>query len=349
MDMFRMVPLHRRYSLCCLLLLFRTIIIKNKMKHALNHLHLSGICISLLLCGCYKQQVDVTVSFSDLPVVNALVELDSIIEIKNWLAIGPFEFSSLFTDPAETFSRNDLKRYGIKEGSISNASIEELQRRGASVFLIDAPSPQIKLLRYVSGKVEKKSNFYLVSRIHSSKTQDATLITDGSNSYAVWLNGEKQIEIRGKYNTNKTGDRFVNISLREGENMLFIKVNRGSNMRSWDLICAIASRREAERIYRVNYAGDFVVNPVVDGSFEVYAGPYLDGKVEMMDEKGKIVADGSFQNRNTNDKSFIISGLRKLAEGFYKIILTVGDEKIEEMVYKGDYSRLVKKNESEYR
>jgi len=45
--------------------------------------------VNLLLCSCEKR---VIVKFSDLTPVEVPKAFDSIIEIKNWLAFGPFEF-----------------------------------------------------------------------------------------------------------------------------------------------------------------------------------------------------------------------------------------------------------------
>ncbi len=314
--------------------------------------YLLGICLILVFCCCCKQTnkknpfSKATPKRATLP-VNIPAELDSVIAIKNWLAIGPFEFNPLFTDPARSFLREDLKKYKIKEGLIDSMSIEKLQKQGVSMFLINAQSPQIKLFQYIFKDLEKKSNFYLTSRIYSAQSQNITLIVDGSNSYAVWLNGDKQIEVRGKYNTNKASDRFINVSLKKGENTLFVKVNRGTNKRSWDLICAIASQQEAKRIFRVNYAGDFVGNPIVNNSLEVYAGPYQSGQVEIRNEKDQIVVTGPFNHQNTNEHPFVISGLGKLEDGFYKTILTVDNERLEEMIYKGDYQKFVKKVNSD--
>ena len=313
------------------------------MKRMFKYISLIYMTLTLCCCADSTKQTGKPIVLSDLPPVVVSAEMDSIVEIKNWLAIGPFGFNRLLTDPVKSFFKADLKKYGIKEGLIDSAAIEKLQRKGANVFLIHSPVSQIKLFDYVYRKSKNKSNFYLVARIHSAKAQNATLIMDGSYSYAVWLNGDKQIEVRGKYNVNKTGDRFVDVSLKEGENILFVKVNRGANERSWDLICVLAPRQEAERTFRVNYAGDFVVNPIFTGSLEVYAGPYSCGKLEIIDNRNQIVATGSFDKQNTNDRPFVVSGLKKLQDGFYKAILIVGDERLEEMIYKGDYNKFVKK------
>jgi dienelactone hydrolase len=298
----------------------------------------------MLFCSCSNKQTGERITLSDLSPVNIPAESDSVIEIKNWLAIGPFGFNPLVTDPARSFFHKDLKKYGIEEGLIDENAIEKIQRRGGDVFLLDVPSPQIKLFGYVSNG-ETKSNFYLVSRIYSAKARDATLIIDASNSYVAWLNGDKLIEVRGKYNLNKVGDRFVNVSLKEGENTLFVKVNRGTNKRSWDLICAVASCQEAKRIFRVNYAGDFVVNPVIDNSLETYTGPYHGGKIEVLNSEGQVVAGDSF-HQNTNVQPFALQGLEKLEEGFYKAVLTLEDKRLEEMIYKGDFNTYIRKTKN---
>ena len=304
---------------------------------------LLGICLIPALFHCSDKQSKKTVMLSDLPTVEISAELNSMVEIKNWLAIGPFEFQPLLTDPLRTFSRKDLKRYGIMEGSIDENGIKKLQKRGINVFLIEEESSMIRLFKYVFKKIVKKSNFYLVAKIHSEYDNDVTLITDGSYSYSIWLNGNKLIEETGKLNTNKVGDKFVNVSLKEGENILFAKVNRGTNLRSWNLICAISPRGEAEKAFKANYSSDFVINPLIKNSIEIYAGQHTNGRVEILDNSGQIVAETSFENQNTNDKILSVSNLKKLEEGFYKAVLKVGAENLEQMFYKGDYNKFVKK------
>ena len=302
--------------------------------------YLTKACLILAFYSCQWRTSEMIV-LTDLPPITIPAEFDSVIEIKNWLAIGSFEFDNRTSDPASSFLKNDLKRYNIREGMINDKDIKKLQRRGVNTFLINESSPKIKMFNYVFDKKEKKSNFYLVACIHSVKAQEATLIFDGSNSYSIWLNSEKLVEVRGKYNTNKTGDKFINIKLIEGENLLFIKINRGSNLISWDLICAIASRQEGERIFNVNYTGDFVVNPIVNHSLEIYAGPYSSGKIELLDQDGQTVASDSFFHQNTNLKSFFVSNLHGIKDGFYKAVLTVSGVKLEETIYKGDYNKFV--------
>ena len=305
-----------------------------------------GVCLSFILltvnCGGRQTLERDVISLSELPPVDVSVYQDSVMVVRDWLAVGPFTFNPLLTDPVRSFFRNDLRRYRVKEGMIDGAGVERLQKRGADVFLINELSPQIRLFKYMhGGNMNKMSNAYLVARIHSNQAREATLIMDGSYSYAVWLNGDKLLEVTGKYNVNKAGNRFVNVSLKEGENLLSVKVSRGTNRRSWDLICAIGPRQKCERIFRVNYTGDFVVNPVVSRSLEVYAGPYHNGRVEVADAGGQPVAASSFENLNTNDRPFIVAGFNKLADGFYKVALSVGGARMEQMIYKGDYKKFV--------
>ena len=292
----------------------------------------------LLLSSCEKREI---VSLSGFVPVNVPAALDSIIEIKNWLGLGPFEFDTVKIHPSMSFFIDDLKQYGVTEGTIDEVTIRKLQKKGVRGFIARQESSRIRMITHVDDGLENKSHFYLVTKIISARPQKVTFMIDGSNSYATWLNGEKLIEVRGKHSNTKIGDRFVNVSLIKGENMLFVKINRGANLNSWHFIFNISSCQTAKRIFCTNYAGDFVVNPVVTDSFEVYAGPFLSGKVEVMDLKDQIVSFHSFENQNTNDKPFPVYGLHGLKEGFYKTRLTVGDERIEEMIYKGDYDKFV--------
>ena len=286
------------------------------------------ICLAFLSCSCKK-------TFSVLPSTDVPAGFDSVIQIKKWLTIGPFEFDTITGSPETSFFYEDLKPYGIEEGEqIDDAAVKKLLRKGAGVFISDEITLMTRLSKYVSGSIENKSNFYMIAKVNSAQNQDVTLMIDGAHSYAGWLNGEKLIEIRRKYSTTKTTEHFLNVSLKKGENIFFFKVNRGTNLVAWDLFCAIAPFHEAGRLFRVNYAGDFVVNPLVTDSLEIYAGPYMSGKVEVVDGEDKTVAEGSFHNQNF----FVISGLNRLPAGFYKTILIVGGEKMEEMIFMGEYN-----------
>jgi len=311
---------------------------KQKIKQVFKYFF--ELFLVLLIYGCNKNASNI-VMLSDIPPLNISEKFEGLIEIKNWLAIGPFEFDPKKTSEMESFFTEDLAKYGIKEGLINDSGIIKIQKRGVRTFLIKNNSLKLKLFNYVLNRAERKSNFYLVTQFTSSINQDATFILDGSNCYSVWLNGHKLIEERGRYNTNKAGDRFINVSLKEGMNTVFVKINRSTNKLSWDFICTIAPLEEAKRIFRINYIGDFVVNPIINDSIEIYSGPYSSGKVELFDGKNQVIVNSFFDFQNTKEQSFAISELKELDEGFYKVILTVNGGEIEEIVYKGNYKEFV--------
>ena len=295
------------------------------------------IAVAFLLCGCGKRAPRLSDWVTYVP-----AEFDSVIRINKWIALGPFAFDPLTGSPATSFDDDDLSRYGIAEGSqMDVAAIEALQAQGAGVFLLYETAHKVRLTEYIRDSIEYKSNVYLVAIVQSEKAQDVTLIIDGSRNYRGWCNGQEIIEVKTKYNTEKEGDKYINVSLQEGANTLFFKVNRGTNVISWDLLCAIVPRREAERLFCINFFWEFVVNPIVNDSVEVYAGPYLSGTVEILDLKNQTVARGFFENQDSNHNSFAVSGLHSLSDGFYKVALTVGGTRLEEIIYKGDYSRFV--------
>ena len=308
------------------------------MKHIIRY-YIAVFFVAFLLFAIVRQ---LTGNSDDLPAIEVPAELDSVIEIKRWLAIGPFEFDTLQTNVFDSFYTEDLEQFGITKGSISLAGIKKMTEKGIGVFIIDQRTVKIRLFNYMNDITKNTSNVYLVAKINSVKAQDAALILDGSHCYAGWLNGEKLIEIRKKYSTLKVGDRFVKVSLKKGENTLFFKVNRGTNKESWDLCCAIAPLHEADRIYRVNYDGDFVEKPVFNDSVIIYTGLYMSGKAEVLDFDNRIVAAGSFNYQLTDENSFVISGLDGLPDGFYKTILKVDGKRMEQTIYKGDYEKFVK-------
>ena len=60
-----------------------------------------------------------------------------------------------------------------------------------------------------------------------------------------------------------------------------------------------------------------------------------------MDLKDHVITGSSFDNCNTNDRPFTVFGLDELKEGYYKTRLIVGNDSLEEMIYKGDYNQFV--------
>jgi len=244
-------------------------------------------------------------------------------------------------EPSRSFFIEDLKPYGIEEGIFDEESFKILQKQGLNSFLVREPSSNIRMFKYAGDSIDNKSNFYLAAKIKSPINQDVALIIDGSNSYAAWLNGEKLVEVREKYSNVKQGDRFLNVSLKKGVNILFVKINRGTNEISWDLIAHLTTRTESKRIFSINYSRDFVLNPIVDDSFGIYTGPYTSGQVEVMDLNDSIVASCRFDDQNTNINPFTISGLSDLEEGYYKTLLKLDDYRVEETIYKGDYNKFV--------
>jgi len=223
-----------------------------------------------------------------LPGIEVNGPIDGLIEIKEWFAVGPFDFNPKKQSPAETFFNKDLRSYMIGGEKMEMSVVKRLVRRKAG-FNISGQSSRVSLLQYTGGDVSDKSNFYLFVSIVSTSEQAVSLVLDGSNSYEVWLNSEKLLEVRGKYNVNKVGDRFVDALLNEGENFLAVKINRGSNVKSWDLFCAVADVKTAKDIFWANYGSDFILNPIADDLLSFYLGPYTKASVTISDVLGKVL------------------------------------------------------------
>jgi cellulose synthase (UDP-forming) len=283
----------------------------------------------------------------DIPSIPVPKNFDKLIEIKKWFAIGPFSFDPVRQSPIKAFSNTDLKRFGIDEDDFVSDDIKKLDRLTGNMFLINDSTSFVRLFGYVGTypNIERLSNFYLFTAIDCEDEVDATLIFDGSNSYKLWLNGVLLEEKRGKLNINKVGDRFVNVSLKKGKNILLAKVNRGTNLKSWDFVCGIATAEIAKDIYRANYLGDFVVNPIVNDSLAVYTGPYNKAVLRITDDYGDIAVVDSLSSSNW----FTVSLPGDMAGGFYNCCLYLGSDSIVEDIYKGDYRDFVGAMDAEVR
>ena len=283
----------------------------------------------------------------DIPSIPVPQNFDKLIEIKKWFAIGPFSFDSARQSPEKAFSNTDLKRFGIDEDDFVSDDIKKLGRLTGNMFQINDSTSFVRLFDYVGpdANIERLSNFYLFTAIDCEDEVDATLVFDGSNSYKLWLNGVLLEEKRGKQNINKVGDRFVNVSLKKGKNILLAKVNRGANLKSWDFVCGIAPKAIAKNIYRANYLGDFVVNPIVNESLAVYTGPYNKAVLRITDDYGDIAAIDTLSSSN----GFTVPLHRDMADGFYNCFLFLDSDSIAEDIYKGDYADFVGSMDAEVR
>jgi len=263
-----------------------------------------------LLCVGSTRKLTVTDNFR-VPVLSIPQNLEKPLEIKQWLA------------SEKPFSDTKLSVLGVKDGLTNN------------LFLINGSTPFVRLFDYLDphANVERFNNFYLYSAIDCGKTTNATLVFDGSCNYKLWLNGELLEERIGKHNINKVGDRYVNVVLKKGINMLQIKINRGENLKSWDFVCEIAPTNLAKNIFRSNYQGDFVVNPIAKDSLTVYTGPYDGAQIRIIDNYGSVVMLDSVSSL----KGYTVSLPANMSDGFYVCFLDLGPESIAEDIYKGDY------------
>mgnify|MGYP000942309594 CR=1 FL=1 len=309
----------------------------------------SLIIIPFLLFGCTIQSD--TEFHIELPEITLPFELDEIIEVKDWIALGPFSFNTRKQAPQNTFLNEDLAKYKIDEDNFLYDDISKINRKDLAPFMISQTNGFIKLFDYAGEMIEDKSNFYLCSSIFSPIEREVTLIVDGSNSYKLWFNQQTILNVTRKHNTNKVGDRFVNVKLKKGSNLLFVKVNRGSNVKSWGFVLGISSVSKAKEVYINNYFSDFIQNPIITDSIQIYTGPYSDCEIQIMDEGNNLIIKDTVTPYNINvaDANFTVSGLSTLENGFYNCRLYFAEDSIEEFFYKGNYIDLIEKIDTDIR
>lgn len=265
-----------------------------------------------------------------------------IVPVKEWIAIGPFEFDTVKQSPRNTFFNKDLERFKIDEGHFQESDFAVLEKLNIRLFKILCHNKPIKLFDYLMDKnYSNKSNYYLYSTIDSEEDKEVVFIFDGSSSYKVWINGINVLEVFNKENTIKNGDRFVPVKLLKGKNTIFAKVNRGNNKYSWSLLMSMASKIVAQNVYKQNYLADFLNDPIPKDSISIYLGPYSKGRLSVY----------NITNTSEYIKNYVIDGSNKkyfikekgMAAGFYACKLFLDNDSLKEIIYNGDIIKLIKK------
>ena len=143
------------------------------------------VFVVFLFFGCIERE---KVSSLAMLTVDVSAEFDSVIEIKRWLAIGPFEFDTITICPTESFFNEDLNQFGIEEGWIDMAGVKKLQEQGARVFMIDQKTVKIrmsmgqlsihKVLHYLCSTNYKCNIMYIIALKYDARNPTAMKTLD---------------------------------------------------------------------------------------------------------------------------------------------------------------------------
>lgn len=267
--------------------------------------------------------------------------------VNKWICIGPFKFDTISQDPSSTFYNKDLKEFGIDEENFKKADIE-LIPESVKIFEIEDKEGSVDLIKYATGDNLKLSNFYLFTEVESELEQQVVFITDGSFAYKIWLNGQEVISDYWKKNTNKGGDRYINVHLKKGKNTVFAKVSRGNNVLSWKLNLTISNFEEAQKVFFDNCLSDFIANPNFTDTLSVYVGPIQSGKIELINSvTNHMDVEQPFSKESIKEGYVNLHQLQHLEDGFYTARLICQDSIMEEKVYKGDLMKVKAKFEEQ--
>lgn len=296
----------------------------NIMKNIINK-HLIILCIIIIsvLYSCNKT--------SNLIIPKNFIGL---LAVKEWKAIGPFEFDTLKQEPKNTFNNKDLELYNIDEENFAEKDFFKLSNSHIRTFTIKCPNSPVKLFDHVDQiTLKNKSNFYLYTNVYSESEQEVVFMFDGSRNYKVWINKVEVLKVLNKENTIKNGDRFLRVKLHKGNNLVFAKINKGINQYSWGILIAVTSENMAEKIFKENYLADFVNNPFISDSLSLYFGPYSKARLIIRDIDNNVRLDKICYNKN--QKSFFVD-CKELPKGPLLAELILGQDSIKELVYKGN-------------
>lgn len=284
----------------------------------------------LLFISCQKKQA----IFINKKFNNTII-------IDEWKVIGPFTFNTKIQADTNTFNNKDLELFGIDENCFDEEDFKKIENPEYKPFIFKSPHSVTNIFDHLSKDDNKqnKSNIYLYTNIESECEQEVVFIFDGSSSYKVWLNKERVLDVFNKENTVKYGEYFLRIKLHKGKNTLFVKLNRGSNQYSWCFLAIISSIKEGKSIWREKYLSDFVYDPQVSDSLNLYLGPYKYAQLQIKDLNNRKIFSTSLHNK-LNQKNISIS-FHNLKDGFYNARLVLENNSIDEIIYKGDIQNFI--------
>lgn len=292
-----------------------------------------------LLIGCNS---DVNKE-SDANITHVPSNLKEHIKINSWIAFGPFEFDTIKQKPTNSILKDDLISHGFSENEINKDNIEQVKRT-LTPKVIKEIDGFIDLFSYCDLPRENKSNYYLYTTLFSDCEQEVIFMFDYASSCNLWLNNEKIYTGRGKSGTMREIERFIRVKLKKGNNNLFLKINRGSNIHAWKFVFYISSIKFAKEVYRTNYLADFVENPENPDSLNFYIGPYKKSDIRSLFLE-HIETQDLFEYENFANSKLLNSfkiNLQGLNDGFYSCRLVLDNDTIEEKIYIGDLFELKK-------
>jgi predicted esterase len=280
------------------------------------------------------------------PVLTLEENDSSLYFIDDWTVIGPFNFDTSRISANNTYDIDDLIQFGLNENSFNIKNIKLLRKKGININNYNARKDLIDFKDLNKDlDIKSLSSSYLYSTIYCSKAINRVLIVDGSRNYKIWLNNEEICDIRNKNNVTKIGDRFINIRLNKGRNVLFVKVNRGTNINSWRFIASIAPLNGAKKIYRDNYFSDFIQSSIIDTSLRIYLGPNNQGVFKIFDRNDHLLVDSTFIRKfaaNSVSQNYNSFNLCYLENGMYKFQLIFNNDTLNQWFYKGDIKEHIK-------
>ena len=288
------------------------------------------ITFSVWTAACHKKNASFIVQ----------KDFKGVLAVKEWNAIGPFEFDTLKQQPQNTFQNRDLALFGVDEENFEATDSVKFSNSKFKPFVIHCPNSSVKLFEHIDKKfLRNKSNFYLYTTVYSECEKEVVFMFDGSRNYKVWVNKKQVLEVLNKENTIKNCDRFLWIKLRKGNNTVFVKANRGTNQYSWGILMVVAPENMAQKIFKENYLTDFVNDPFVSDSLSIYLGPYTDARLKVTDFDNKVNLDKKCFNKY--QRSFFVK-CSELHDGLYLAKLFLGQDSIEELIYKGKMFEYIK-------
>ena len=269
--------------------------------------------------------------------------------INHWTLIGPFRFAQSDLDTSKPnhsaagLNHDYIADLGIPEEQLTSASLVSLcfmrghcnyHSSNESDILFDHIFPHVTY-----------AVVYAAAIIESTNETDAGLALGSSNGAKVWLNGSQLLATANDLTRSAfKNDDLVTVHLRQGRNLLLIKIdykmNRGGASDPWALITSILSKEgmREEELHKAD--GHLLSARLLDRCDQFrLQGPAALGKEEMSLEVNNWAGDTQLKSKMKIEDSSRFT-LPSLKDGFYTVNAGMRESLVHDSFYLGNYAEL---------
>lgn len=264
------------------------------------------------------------------------------------MIIAPFLPDSTFPS-LERINEDLTKQYGYPENKILN--IDDFISLGRKVSGTDTSKffKPISISSHIldlGGTLDivPPMTAYMATTLNSTSDYQAALNISAYQSAKFWLNGKEIYNIEWKRGRNFYREDFIPITLKKGENFLFVKLSVSDKKyipAQWKFEADISNLETSKKIFTDSYVKHFLRRSLIDKghTLKFYTGPFSNDKTKFKilsskDDSLKITGESSVDRKNGN--MMIDLSKYRLRSGIYTCEMFVDKRKFSQDFFIGN-------------